>query len=106
MRDREEENSSRHHKAEVAVVMSLEIKGTEKREEEEGERGDTGEKREMEGDVMEGEGREGEEERKSLQGMLDRERHNFKQRERQKIAKVSLTVSSIIVQLIVHMYMY
>ena len=99
MRDREEENSSHHHKAEVAVVTSLEIKGTEKREveEEEGERGDTGEKREREGDVMEGEGREGEEERKSLQGMLDRERHNFKQRERQKIAKVSLTVSNVIV---------
>ena len=94
VRDREEESSSHHHKAEV-VMMNLGAKGAEKRGEEEEERGemgigDAGETREREDDVMGGEEREGEGERRSLQDMLDRERHSFKQRERRRKVRVSL----------------
>jgi hypothetical protein len=95
---REAGSSSHHHKAE-AVVMSLEIKGIEKREE---GRGDTGERREREDDATGDEEREGEEERKFLRGMLDRERLSFKQRERLKTVKVSLAI----VIIIIHVYMY
>lgn len=51
-RDREGGSSSSHHHKVGVVVMNLEIKGTEKREEEEGERGDTGERREREDGAM------------------------------------------------------
>lgn len=92
----EEENSSHHHKVE-AVVTNLEARGAGKSGEEEeeiGEResGDTEERREREDGVMGGEEREtkeGEGERRFHQDMLDRERHSFKQRERQRIVRVS-----------------
>ena len=92
-KDREVESSSRHHKVEV-VMMSLGAKGAEKRGEERGERGsgDVGERREREDDAMGDEEREGEEERRSLQDMLDRERHSFRQRERRRRVRVSLAI--------------